>query len=564
MPMKRKSISLRQGLMAVIVICWLVPLITVVALAGILLENSYQNSARKEIRSNAENAMIQVQMQLENAIGDSKSVSYDGAVRSAYRSFQQNADSGMLYRSVNDYLVQNFSREKNYKAVFISFWDPQLDADAYVLSSGTSGAELLTQCRENTPLVLEKMADADTDIRFFFLDGELYMARNLLDSSFRPYASVVLLLDKQILLQPLVGISRLRDVRLTLDQCTLAVDEEGGIQAAEGEGKPEQLQLKVEADGHAVSLGADMTKYELWEENAWMQYAVAGVALMLIPLLAITIEVFSRQVSRPVEILVKANSLVQSGQRGYVICQESPNLEFEKLFDHFNAMSTELQRQFEQSYLEQQATQKAQIKALQSQINPHFLNNTLEIINWEARFAENERVCAMIEALSTMLDAALDRDGRTQIPLKEELVYVEAYLYIIRERLGDKFRVNREIDEAVLGCSVPRLILQPIVENAVEHDITMRRGGVLLVRAYRREGMLILDVEHDGTMSAADRERIRQLLEDTSTDGTRVGLRNVSQRMRLRYADRGKITVEETGRGTILAQLQIPVEDNCL
>ena len=87
------------------------------------------------------------------------------------------------------------------------------------------------------------------------------------------------------------------------------------------------------------------------------------------------------------------------------------------------------------------AAQRAQIKALQSQINPHFLNNTLEIINWEARIEGNDRVSAMIEALSTMLNAALDRDGRTQIPLKEELGYVEAYLYIIRERLGEGFHV---------------------------------------------------------------------------------------------------------------------------
>lgn len=562
--MKKKSVSLRQGLMTVIVICWLVPLIIVVALAGVLLENSYQNSAQKEIRNNVTNAMKQVQMQLENAISDSKAVSYDGVIRSEYRTFQQNGDSAMLYRSVNDYLVQNFAREKHYKAVFIRFWDPAVDADAYLLSSGTSGKELLDQCRNNSELVLEAMADADTDIRFLFLDGELYMARNLLDSSFRPYASVVMLPDTDILLQPLVGISRIRDVCLTLDQCVLAVDEAGAIYGADTQTEHAQLFCEVEADGHLVSFLGNMVEFDLWAENAWMQYAIAGVVLMLIPLLAITIGVFSRQVSRPMEILANANSLVQSGQRGYVIEQESPNLEFEKLFDHFNAMSTELQRQFEQSYLEQQATQKAQIKALQSQINPHFLNNTLEIINWEARFAENERVCAMIEALSTMLDAALDRDGRTQIPLKEELVYVEAYLYIIRERLGDKFLVHMEIEDSVLECSIPRLILQPIVENAVEHDITMRKGGKLWVRAYRKEQILMLDVEHDGTMSDSDRKRISQLLQDDSTDGTRVGLRNVSQRMRLLYGNRGTISVEETGKGTILARVQIPMEENCL
>ena len=119
------------------------------------------------------------------------------------------------------------------------------------------------------------------------------------------------------------------------------------------------------------------------------------------------------------------------------------------------------------------------MKALQSQINPHFLNNTLEIINWEARMAGDDRVSAMIEALSTMMGAVLDRDGRNQIPLKEELSYVDAYLFIINERLGGGLQVEREIEEEAAKIPVPRLILQPIVENAVEHDITPNRGGKL-------------------------------------------------------------------------------------
>ena len=178
-------------------------------------------------------------------------------------------------------------------------------------------------------------------------------------------------------------------------------------------------------------------------------------------------------------ILTRASRYVQSGERGYQITKESPNLEFQKLYQDFNVMSTELKNQFDRSYLEQQATQKAQIKALQSQINPHFLNNTLEVINWEARIAGNEQVSEMIEALSTMLSAALDRKGRTQIPLEEELGYVDAYLRIIQWRIGDKFHVHKDIAEDVLSLAVPRLILQPIAENAVEHDITQNRGGNL-------------------------------------------------------------------------------------
>ena len=289
--------------------------------------------------------------------------------------------------------------------------------------------------------------------------------------------------------------------------------------------------------------------------------AIGSVVLLILPLSLVTIALFYRHVTRPMEVLGQAYQLVKSGERGYEIGQKAPNREFEKLFDQFNAMSAELQRQFERAYLEQQATQQANIKALQSQINPHFLNNTLEIINWEARMADNERVSAMIESLSTMLKAALDRNGRTKIPLSEELGYVDAYLYIIRERLGEGFRVHKDIDESILALPVPRLVLQPLVENAVEHDITANRGGDLWVRAYRQTDKVVLEVEHDGTLTQEDRQKIQSLLAQSAQGaaaGGQVGLRNVSQRLNLIYGDKGTLTLDQTRAGTVLARVAIP------
>ena len=189
------------------------------------------------------------------------------------------------------------------------------------------------------------------------------------------------------------------------------------------------------------------------------------------------------------------------------------------------------------------------------------MNNTLEIINWEARMADNERVSAMIESLSTMLKAALDRNGRTKIPLSEELGYVDAYLYIIRERLGEGFRVHKDIDESILALPVPRLVLQPLVENAVEHDITANRGGDLWVRAYRQTDKVVLEVEHDGTLTQEDRQKIQSLLAQSAqgaASGGQVGLRNVSQRLNLIYGDEGTLTLDQTRAGTVLARVVIP------
>lgn len=555
--MAKPKISLKLGLMMTIVICWLVPIIIIVTLAGVLFGDNYRRSVQQEIAASAEYALRQVRLQLEDVVNDSKTMSYDGIVRSAYRSYQQSGDSAALYRSINDYLSQNYSRGDNYKAVFISFWDKNVDVDAYQLSSGTAGYDLLQACRDSEAMILERMANADTDICFLLLEGNLYMARNLLDSHFEPYASVVMVLEPSAVFQSLYSIPRIHDIRLTVDDILFYLDEQNALVLAEsGQG---DIRYEADVDGHRFSFTAELEEYDLWGENPWLSWAACAVALMVLPMLIVVIALFQHHLSRPIETLAKANLRVQSGQRGYQIDQKPPNAEFEKLYSHFNAMSAEMKSQFDRSYQEQQAAQRAQIKALQSQINPHFLNNTLEIINWEARIEGNDRVSAMIEALSTMLNAALDRDGRTQIPLKEELGYVEAYLYIIRERLGEGFHVYQEIDQTLLETTIPRLILQPIVENAVEHDMTARRGGNLWVRTYRRENRIFLEVEHDGQMTDADREMIRLLLSGSEEGRGQVGLRNVHRRLKLIYGGDGKLTVEETDHGTILARIWFPV-----
>ena len=160
-----------------------------------------------------------------------------------------------------------------------------------------------------------------------------------------------------------------------------------------------------------------------------------------------------------------------------------------------------------------------------------------------------------------MLNAALDRDGRSQIPLREELSYVDAYLYIIRERLGERLLIEREIDETMLEAMVPRLILQPLVENAVEHDLTARHGGLLCIRARRERGFIVLECEHDGTLSAEDLQQIAQMLASDVADTTvsgQVGIRNVKQRLDLLYGKKGSLTLCQSGDDRILARVRFP------
>lgn len=536
------------------VLCWLMPILLLLATFGILLEETYQRSARQELDGTAQFAVLQFKTELENAINDSKSVSYDGVIRSAYRSYRESRNKIALYHSLNDYLRDNFSRSGTYRAVFLAFWDQQING-VYAYGAGESGSALIQDCRMATEEILQIMRSEDTQTCFLLIHGNLYLTRNLLDSHFEPYASIVMMLRPSAFFSQLSVLGAAEDVQLRIDELCFRYDGENIVKEEE---KDRGYRYEEVVDGHPFCLRVEEAKYNAWKEHPELSWAAAGAALLVLPLLVLLWLLWRRHVGKPVETLVEANVKVQAGERGYEITQHAPNAEFETLFEHFNDMSSEMKEQFERSYLEQQASQRAQIKALQSQINPHFLNNTLEIINWEARMAGNDRVGAMIEALSTMLNAALDRDGRTQIALREELSYMDAYLYIIQERLGESFCVHKQIDESLLPRQVPRLILQPIAENAVEHDLARHGGGNLWLRVYRADHRLVLEVEHDGSMTDKDRERIADQLEGEGEISSSVGIRNVSKRLKLIYGKDGALSLDETDHGTILARISFP------
>lgn len=549
--------SLKMWLITTIVICWLVPIAIVVTMAGFLVGNSYHKSLQQETDGIGKNAMNQVKIHLSDAINSSKAVSYDGVIRSAYRKYLQDGHSVPLYRTTQNYLTHSFSREKTHKAVFIQFWQDTMP-QPYVVAD-TTAQQVIQTFQTHWEDIFPVMAQENTAIRFLLQDKELYLARNMLDSKFTPYATVVIMLDAPHIFGALSALQIEEGVVVSLDDCRFLVDASGAIQEASvREAAAEEIRYTAQADSHTLSASIQAPEYNIWTSNPWLRKEIALVSAMVLPLLIIIIVLFSRYVTRPIQTLSDANQRVQSGQWGYQIDSRPPSAEFEKLYANFNAMSAELKNQFDRSILEQQAAQRAQIKALQSQINPHFLNNTLEIINWEARLADNERVSAMIEALSTMLDAALDRNSRPQITLRQELVYVDAYLYIIQERLGSGFQVYKQISDQILDVLIPRLLLQPIVENAVEHDITARRGGSLWVRGYRQDAHIVLEVEHDGTMTETDRANIQELLASSVREGSQVGLWNVNQRLKLIYGAKATLNIHQTKNDTILARICIP------
>ncbi len=227
-------------------------------------------------------------------------------------------------------------------------------------------------------------------------------------------------------------------------------------------------------------------------------------------------------------------------------------------------MSSTLKYQFEKNYLEELALRDASIMALQSQINPHFLNNTLEIINWESRLTGNYKVSNMIGALSTMLEATMNRKKEQLIPLAEELSYVESYLYIIAQRYGDNFQVEKKIDESLLHIKVPRLIIQPIIENAVEHGMDIRKKGKVKITIRQEEGMLFIEVTDNGVLTKETKKRIDSLLYTESTTETTslsLGIRNVNKRLKIIYGPECGLTIKSNNEMHTVSTIMIKIDN---
>ena len=233
-----------------------------------------------------------------------------------------------------------------------------------------------------------------------------------------------------------------------------------------------------------------------------------GLSLLLL----FTFRFFRRRISQPIRDLMEGAAHIRQGELGYQIESGTGSREFQYLTDSFNQMSGQLRRQFNRLYQEELARRDAQIKALQAHINPHFLNNTLETINWQARMCGDVKASRMIESLSTVLDAALDRRGSPQVRLAEEMTYVNAYLYIITQRFGKRLTVDTDLPEELMDCLVPRLILQPMIENAVEHGVGPKGQGRVALRGSRQGNFLILEIENDGGLRPEDEAHIARLL----------------------------------------------------
>ncbi len=216
---------------------------------------------------------------------------------------------------------------------------------------------------------------------------------------------------------------------------------------------------------------------------------------------------------------------------------------------------------------------QAEIFALQSQINPHFLYNTLDMIRSYALSSDAEDIASMTESLSTLFRYSISRPGE-MATLKEELDNVKHYLLIQHYRFPDKVEYREEIeDEEILNYQMPVLTIQPIVENAIHHGLEMKLGkGCICLRAIRTDEHIILQISDNGLgMSESSLEKLRRKLDlgdeaiysidkEGKKKGAGIALVNVDKRLKFYYgADSGLVVRSTLDVGTMV-EINLPLE----
>lgn len=222
--------------------------------------------------------------------------------------------------------------------------------------------------------------------------------------------------------------------------------------------------------------------------------------------------------------------------------------EFSFFYQGINQVSRNLQKLIHENYEVKLQQRDFEVMILNIQLNPHFLYNTLNMINWICLEGDMEKASNMIVELSRMLQYTSQNKNQKAL-LKDDLAWLERYIVIMKKRYEDEFQVVFSIDKDLLSCEVPKLFLQPLIENAIVHGFkNLDRQGVLEISACRDGKKLIFMVEDNGNGMSS--QRIKEVMSYT---GTSIGVANTDRRIKILYGEEFGITIEsQLGEGTLM------------
>lgn len=297
---------------------------------------------------------------------------------------------------------------------------------------------------------------------------------------------------------------------------------------------------------------------ELMKNKTQTQIIYILVAFILLAAATIISAIISTRITKPIKTLKDSMKEVEKGHFDNANIEVITENEIGSLSKSFNIMTAEIKKLMEENIYEQKQKRKNELKALQAQINPHFLYNTLDSIIWMAEGNKNQEVVLMTSSLAKLLRQSISNENEV-LTIEQEIAYIVSYLTIQKMRYKDKLEYEIDIDEDIYQNEIVKLILQPIVENAIYHGIKFKETMCLLrIQGYSRGNDIIIKIIDNGV--GMSEETLAHIFDEHKHNkrSNGVGVFNVQMRLWLYYGKNYGITYESVlGEGTI-ATITIP------
>lgn len=305
---------------------------------------------------------------------------------------------------------------------------------------------------------------------------------------------------------------------------------------------------------------AEQVEKPLQRYRNWV-LALYGVSVLVI--IAFSFGMY-RIIHRPLKLLVRSFRRIEQGR--FDIAIEYPFTdEFGYLYKQLNAMVQELKRLIHEVYEQEYRTRVAELRHLQSQINPHFLYNTFFILYRLAKQEENESIARLTNHLGEYFEF-ITRDGSQEVTLESEAAHAKSYTDIQTIRFSNRIEVRfSDVPKKAAQILVPRLILQPIIENAYEHALEKRaRGGLLEVDMQLTSSELLIRVEDSGGIEDETLNRLHILLNSQQDVAESTGIINVHRRLQIYYGGKAGLRLSRGDLGGLQVMLVIPIKEDVL
>lgn len=325
-----------------------------------------------------------------------------------------------------------------------------------------------------------------------------------------------------------------------------------------GSGTEEKLYTMSRSEKTGWTVVGCMNIDELLKRSKQAQSVYLLMAIVLVVVALVISSVIARNITLPIQKLRDSMVKVQQGDFETADVEVTAENEIGSLTKSFNVMTHRIQELMEQNVHEQEEKRKSELKALQSQINPHFLYNTLDSIIWMAEGKKNEEVVLMTAALARLLRQSISNEEEL-VSIGQEIEYARSYLTIQKMRYKDKLEFQIDVSPSINSVPIIKLVLQPIIENAIYHGLKYKESkGLLIVKGYEEADNVILQIIDNGV--GMDEEKLQHIFDKHKVNyhSNGVGVYNVQRRLLLYYGNGYGISYKSRqGEGTT-ATVTIP------